>query len=313
MEIKLLTTLSLPLDPQLQWLWYSRQSASFITGDERAAYAIPTSNPHAPVKLPPAQEALSPSCNLPVTRPLYEEFCSESWHGFKFLDVSAYQKAVDSKGQQTGDLLRTLVFGPDYGQCVLDPASGLILSLRSGSMELLERTADGLRQLDKTKTRGRAALAFAAHPTEKLIVYGDNYGTFHAHRFDETAFGRANKIADKPRKASRVEFVSSGQVMMAGGMGYLASYSYAAGKFTPRHEISIPVRDFACVQDGELLLVNQGMHGIAAYHHDQNGITKLADTKTEEPVGQIAVSHCLRYLAATAQGSARVAIYAMNV
>jgi hypothetical protein len=31
------------------------------------------------------------------------------------------------------------------------------------------------------------------------------------------------------------------------------------------HEVSIPVRDFVCADDGQVIFVNQGMHGIAVY------------------------------------------------
>jgi hypothetical protein len=177
---------------------------------------------------------------------------------------------------------------------------------------LLQRTGEPFKSLDQTKPRGRAALAFAAHPTESLIAYGDNAGTFHAHKFDQTKFGKATKIAAKDRKASRLEFINAGQMLVIGGMGYLASYSYTAGKFAPLHEISISVRDFTWLEDQNLILVNQGMHGISAFSHDTTGFTKLAEIKTGAAVQQIAVSKCQNYLAASFQESPDLFIYSIQ-
>lgn len=317
MEFKLLATTTLPLQQQLEWVWYSERTRSFIVGDERAAFAIPVSAPatSVPVQADVSQNAAGPNahpCNLPIPVALYEEFAQESWHGFRFMDHSAYDAAADEAGHPIGDLLRTLVFGPDYGHYLLHPASGAILGLRAGSIELLKRTPTGCERMDKTRTRGRAALAFCAHPSETLLAYGDNYGAFHAHRLDTAKFGRAAKIADKERKASRVEFVRSGTMLMIGGMGYLATYAYAGGKFTPKHEVSIPVRDFVWLDD-ERILINQGLHGLSAYRYDDaGGFTKLAAVKPEGTVQQISVSKCRGFLAATDQESPNVRVYAIR-
>jgi hypothetical protein len=318
MPFKLLATATLPLDPQLQWLWYSTQSAGFITGDQRAAFAIPTSNPRAPAPLNPARPHDASAsqhhpCNLPIPASLYDEFASAPWHGFQFLESFAYDRAVGAAEHPLGDLLRILVFGPDYAHYLRHPASGMILSLKSGSMNLLEQTPDGFKSLDQTKTRGRAALAFAAHPSESLLAYGDNYGTFHAHRFDQSAFGKAAKIAAKDRKASRLDFINGGKTLLIGGMGYLATFSYVAGKFTLAHELAIPVRDFISPDDGQLIFVNQGLHGVTAYRNTPTGFTKLADLQPDAAVQQIALSHCRRYLALTFQQSPNVSIYSISL
>jgi hypothetical protein len=316
MQFELLVTITLPLKPQLQWLWYSDQSRAFIVGDERAAFALPLTSPNAASPLPPARpfdEAATDHhpCNLPIPAALYDEFSAQSWHGFRFLASNAYDHAVDEAGDRVGDLLRTLVFGPDYGHYVCHPASGLVLSLRGGSMKLLRRSGEAFNVLDQAKTRGRAALAFAAHPDEPLIAYGDNYGTFHVHRFDENGFGKATKIAAKERKASRLEFVDAGRMLVIGGMGYLATYAYSGGQFAPVHEVSMAVRDFLWLGKGELVLVNQGLHGVGAYGHDAGGFARLGEVQPQGAVQQIAVSRCLRYLAASSQDSGSVSVYAM--
>jgi hypothetical protein len=180
-------------------------------------------------------------------------------------------------------------------------------------MELYKRSGSEFMSSEKTRTRGRAALAFAAHPSEGLLAYGDNYGTFHAHRFGENGFGKATKIVAKDRKASRVEFAAGGTNLVIGGMGYLAAYSYTAGKFAPMHEVSISVRDFISVNDGELIFVNQGTNGVTVYQHGASGFSQLCTMKPPEPVQKISVSKCQKYLAVTSQDSANVAIYSISI
>ena len=322
MKFELLATASPALKPQLHWLFYSRRSAAFITGDDRAAFALPVSDPGAMAPVRPAAEddALPPPghpSSLPIPASLYEEMAAEPWHGFRLLERSAYDRAVDEAGHPVGDLLRTLVFGPDYGHYLLHPSSGLVLSLRSGSLALLRRSADRFEPIDTTKTRGRAALAFAAHPGETLIAYGDNYGAFHAHRFDASGFGKASKIADKERKASRLEFTRAGKELVIGGMGYLAAFACQGGKFVPAHEVSLAVRDFTVIEDegpggGELVLVNGGLQGVSAYRHDGKGFTRLGEMQPAGAVQQLAVSSCRRYLAVSMQDTAAVGVYRMS-
>ncbi len=316
MQFKLLTTRSLGIHPQLQWLLYLEQMRAFIFGDETHALALPLEDPAAPVALPgtvaDTGAVATHPCNLPIPRPLYEELSGSPWHGFRFLEYAAYDHAVDGAGLPVGDLLRTLVFGPDYGHYLLHPASGMVFSLRSGSITMLRSESEGFKSVAQTRTRGRAALAFAAHPTENLIAYGDNAGTFHAQRFDAEGFGKASKIVAKDRKASQLDFVRNGRVLVIGGMGYLETHSYDSGKFALLHQVAIPVRDFAWTRDGELVLVNQGLHGAAAYRYEASGFTKLGEVKPNGAVRQLAVSVCGQYLALSEQDSADISVYEIS-
>ena len=312
MRFKLLAVTTLPLQTQLQWVWYARGTKRFIVGDDRKAFAVTETG--AAVGLAAAREfdervpAVRP-CNLPVPWEVHAELAGESWHGLRFLEAAAYDLGVDGGAPAEGDLLRTLVFGPDYGLLVLHPASGLVLGLRAGRMELLERTAAGFHLLGKTRTRGNAALAFAGHPTESMIVYGDNAGSFHAHRFDATGWGKASKIAARGRKASRAEFGRGGELLVIGGMGYLATYGYAGGKFVLRHEVEMPVRDFLWIDDGGLVLVNQGLHGVAAYRYGEAGFQQIGKFEAAGAVRQMALSACGRYLGVMVEEMAGVGVY----
>jgi hypothetical protein len=313
MQFRLLPTAAPVVDPRLQWLFYSQQTKSFIVGDEKHAHAQSISGPAALTALPgtvaDTGAVATHPCNLPIPRGLYDEFAGISWHGFKFMEYTAYNHALDGKGFPVGDLLRTLVFGPDYGHYVVHPHGKTILGLRAGSIEMLRFDADAFTSIDRTKTRGRAALAFAAHPEEGLIAYGDNYGTFHAQRFDADGFGKAGKIVAKDRKASRLEFFDDGRTLAIGGMGYLETYAYDGKKFTPAHHIETSVRDFVWLNEGQLVLVNGGTNGIAAFAYDSNGFTKLASVRPEGPVNQIAVAGCGGYLAVTEQDRPILAVY----
>ncbi len=314
MKFKLLGSSASSFDEQLQWIFYAGTSRCFVIGDERRAATLSVAVPTVPQ--PTAGDRLvlpeRHPCNLPIPAALYEELSAEPWHGFRFLDLAPYDRAVGADGLPVGDLLRTLVFGPDYGHYLLHPASGAILGLRSRSLELLRRGPGGFEGLARTKARGRAALAIAAHPSQSLIAYGDNDGDFHAQAFDAKGFGKATKIGTKGRKASRLEFVAEGQRLMIGGMGYLASLACEDGKFTPLHEISIAVRDFSLLAGGEIVLVNLGLHGIAAYRHGADGFAEVGSVKPEGAVRQICVSTCSRYLAVIAQDPNCISIYEIS-
>ncbi len=314
MTFQHLATSAPPIQQQLQWLFFSPATSSFITGDEHAAFSVPIATPSTLSPLTPARPKDAPfhPCNLPIPADLYTEFAARPWHGFRFLDAPAYDAAIDKKGLPAGDLLRTLVFNPDYGHYVLHPASGLILALRCGSLQLLNRTTQGFAPIDQTKTRGKAALAFAAHPTEPLIAYGDNAGTFTAHRFEPAGFTKASKFAAKDRKASRLEFSPDGATLMLGGMGYLATFSYEKGKFSPRHETSIAVRDFVWLPNRNLVFVNQGLHGLTAFEYSDKGFTKLAEAKPPGGVNQLAVSDDAEYLAVTSHESPALTVLAIT-
>jgi len=95
-------------------------------------------------------------------------------------------------------------------------------------------------------------------------------------------------------------------------MGYLASLAYDAGKFHPVHEVVLAVRDFIVLGDGERVVVNQGLHGIAAYRYDESGFTQIGSLKPGSAVREILISTCSRYLAALTQDSASVTLYELT-
>lgn len=307
MQMKFIGAADLPCDRQLIWAYYSEKMQSFICGDDKRAFSIALSRPSAPVEVTAAFSESHP-CNLPIPSEMYEEFAERPWHGLKFLNRAAYDCAIDARGQSVGDLLRTLVFGPDYGHYVLHPPSGLIFSLRSGSIEMLRQESGGFVSVARTKTRGKAALAFAGHPELNVLAYGDNFGTFHLQRFDMTGFGKASKIVALDRKASRLEWIEGGRILAIGGMGYLETYSFDSDKFSLINKVESPVRDFVWVAEKQLVMVNQGMHGIAAYRYDSNGFAKIASVQAG-CVQQIAVAAGATHVLATDQESSRVSIF----
>jgi len=304
MQLKLLGTATLPINSKTQWIAYLPGHKAFATGDEQKAFLIRPDRPSAPepITAAPARGAF----NLPLSNELAEDFCSQLWRGLKFLSASEYATALDAKNQSIGDVLRTLVFLPDYGTYVEHPASKLNLSLKCGSIGLLVKEANGFKSIDQTRTKGKSVLAFAAHPTETLLVYGDNAGTFHAHRFDQTGFGKASKIASKERKASQVEFAADGKSLLIGGMGYLSAFKYDGGKFSETQNLPIAVREFAWIEPANRVFVNQGMHGISAYQYDDKGFTKLADLQPGQPVQQMVASEDGKFIATSHEGSVSV-------
>lgn len=305
MTLQPLATVDLNLQPQLQWLWYSNDTRAVITGDEKAAYSVSVANPTDATPIVASSGSKS-ACNLPISDALKDEFLSQPWHGLRFLDRAAYE-GIDA------DILRTLVFGPNYNVPMLHPLSGTILGLKSNAVQLLARDGGGFKPIDKTKPRGKAALAFAAHPNEALLVYGDNAGTFTAHRFEPTRFAKATKIADKQRKASQADFIAGGTKLLIGGMGYLATFAYDGKQFFPLHETSAPVRDFLVTGEGQTIVVNQGMHGVSVYHCDETGrLTKQAEVKPPDPVQFAVVSADLKHFAVTHQGVERVSVYGIT-
>src|ERR1700722_15082387 len=314
MQFKLLATSTPDVPVQLQWLWYSNLTRRFITGDGRKAFAMEVARPGVLSPLTPERpydDGTPPRypCNLPTPASLTEEISNETRHGFRLLEPAAYLPAAEGGCGGEGDLVGMLAFGPRDGHFMLHPASGLVVSVKAGSMELRERVPGGFKLLEKARTRGRAALVFAAHPSETLLVYGDNYGEFFAHRFDATGFGKASKIAAKQRNANRAEFARDGRMLMIGGPGYLATYSYAGGKFTPLHEVSIAVRDFIWHDEGKLVLVSQGLHGVPGYRYNESGFVKIGAAEPTGGAREIAASGCGRYMAVLSQESADVSVY----
>ena len=296
MNFRLAASVVLDLDPRLQWLWYSGRTDSFVAGDETRSFSLPVSDPARPAPLDAGPGTARPPCNLPVPAALYEEFAAQDRRGLRFLPAAAYE---GTSGEGTaGDVLRTIVFGPNYGTYVLHPASGAVLSLRAGSLQLLRRSPEGFTPVGRARTRGRAALAFAAHPEEPLIAYGDNYGGFFAQEFSAGGFGKTRGIGAHGRKAGALEFIDSGRGLLVGGTGYLSAYAYESGEFSKRHEVSAAVRDFAWVPHERALVVNQGMHGVSLYRLGETGFTPCgAVTCGAAAVDTLAVSRDLGAIA----------------
>ncbi len=304
MNIMLLGTIDVSLDPQLQWLWHSNRTSAVITGDQKSAYSISIAKPASATRIE-ARVAHKSAFNLPISDALADEFLSQSRHGFRFLDRAAYE-GFDA------DILRMLVFGPNYNVPMLHVPSGAIIGFKSNAMQLFAREGNTLTRLDKTKPRGKQALCFAAHPSEPLIVYGDNYGTFTAHRFTPTKFGKASKIAHKERNASQIEFIDEGRKLLIGGMGYLATFAYDGKKFSPLQQLSIPVRDFVVGTDGKTIIVNQGLHGVSIYRDEKSGFTKQADVKPADAVQSAVVSNDMKHLAVIHNNIPRVSVYSLS-
>ena len=322
MNFRLAASVVLDLDPRLQWLWYSGRTDSFVAGDETRSFSLPVSDPARPAPLDAGPGTARPPCNLPVPAALYEEFAAQDRRGLRFLPAAAYEgtsgegtsgegtSGEGTSGEGTagegtsgegtaGDVLRTIVFGPNYGTYVLHPASGAVLSLRAGSLQLLQQSPEGFTPVGQARTRGRAALAFAAHPEEPLIAYGDNYGGFFAQEFSAGGFGKTRQIDARGHKAGALEFIDSGRGLLIGGTGYLSAYAYESGKFSKRHEVSAAVRDFAWVPHERALVVNQGMHGVSLYRLGETGFTPwgAAVTCGAAAVDTLAVSRDLGAIA----------------
>jgi hypothetical protein len=122
--------------------------------------------------------------------------------------------------------------------------------------------------LDKTRTRGKSALVFAAHPERSLLAYGDNYGDFYLHEFAAEGFGKARKVGPLERPARAVGFITGGKA---------------------------------------LLIVNHGMHGVSVYSYDAGSLSRVGEFKLPFPVNQIVVSPDARHIGATAQGAPQIA------
>jgi hypothetical protein len=64
--------------------------------------------------------------------------------------------------------------------------------------------------------------------------------------------------------------------------------------------------------DGAQVVVNQGLHGIAAYRSEESGFTQLGSVKPGNAVREIVISTCSRYLAVLLQDSASVSRYELT-
>ncbi len=296
----------LDLDHRLQWLTYSSIQKSFITGDENNSIAVSTKA--STTALNAADFTNKSQFNLPLPANIYEELTGQLWHGFLFLKPDEYVLSDECADEFAGDHLRTLVFGPDYGHCVKDPKSNLVFSLSCHEIVLMKETVDGLRPIDSRKTRGKEALAYALHPKEKTIVYGDNYGTFFQHTFSHKGICKGRQFAVKERKASCIDFINRGNYLLIGGMGYLCLYLHHKGKLKELTTKSLPVRDFLWLPQRRLIIVNEGLHGLSVHQLKDEQIANIATFKSCEAIFHIASSPCENYLALTYQGKSQLEI-----
>lgn len=314
-QFQQLGSASLEIDRLLQWIWHSSATSSYIIGDDRTAYSLLQNDINDVTLLQPARpfdpnSSFHHPCNLPIPDVYYDELRERGRRGFHFLRASEYSGLLDTNGRPMGDLLLTIVFGPDYDHGVAHRPSGLVLALRSGSLKLFAPRNGTFTRIGETRTRGRAALAFCAHPTDTLVVYGDNYGNFHSHQFSNDGFGKAHKITAKNHKASAVEFID-GSILLIGGMGYLETYAYTGGKFSLLHAVVGPVRDFVWNRKQKTIFVNQGIHGVMAYGYSTSaGFSKLGCVQVSSAVNQMAISECGGYLAVSSQSSSEVTAFA---
>lgn len=330
MDLDLLTSLNLALQPQCCWLWFSEVTSSFIVGDDKRAFAVSVSHPEEAKPLTPApkfprdvpiqsaghvptiqdyRQQYSHPLNLPIPDLLYDELAQHPWHGFQLLPRCAYEQLPADDPSLFGDLARTLAFGPDYGLYFLHCSSSMVLNLRSGSMQLLQQSSCGFTLLDEARTRGRKAVAFAANPSEPVLVYVDNYGSSFAHEFSSTKFGKARKIDAWEHAGRAIEFANAGRTLVVGGMGHLAAYQFDGKKFSKTHEVSVAVRDLIWVEEQGVLLVNQGMHGLSFYRLDEGRFTPWGTLKQDGPLHRVAASKNLQYLAAIEHNSPKVCVY----
>jgi hypothetical protein len=311
MNLTLISSATLEVIPLM--LWYSSHVRGFVAGDERVACVLLPEEFRTPTSLISSRK-YDPEfpCVLPLPQELQAEFAEMPWHGLHFLSAAEYDHAVDDKGRRTGDLLRTLHYGPDYGLYVRHRASGLILSLKSGSLNLLRQSESGFEQIDSARTKGRKALCFAGHPSAPQLAYGDNYGLFHLHEFSEDGFGRAVKVVDKERKASRVQFIDGGTEMLLGGMGYLSRYRSFGKKWELQAEVGVAVRDFCWLPSQKWIFVNHGIHGLSLYVVDESGLKSVGTFKTEAPIDKIAVSPSGELVAVALQQSGQIDLIAVR-
>ncbi len=334
MNFEPFATVNLGLKPQAMWLWYCSRTDCFLVGDAQRAFSLPVSNPAAPAPLQAARQfprdvpirgtggvptiedmrrKEAHPFNLPIPDSLYDsEFPQSALRGLYFLPRSAFDHVAAEDPAWLGDLVGTLCAGHPHRLYMLHRPSNLVLSLQSGSMQLSQQSSAGFTLLDEARTRGRRAMAFAAHPDEPFVVYVDNNGSSFAHEFSANKFGKARKIDAWTHGGRAVEFMNGGRALLVGGTGHLAAYGYAGNKFSKRHEIAVAVRDLNWIEDQRILLVNQGMHGVWLYRVEEEGFTPSGVVKHEAAVKKVAVSKDMQYMAMTDQDSANVRVYRLS-
>jgi hypothetical protein len=91
-----------------------------------------------------------------------------------------------------------------------------------------------------------------------------------------------------------------------------AAYTYNGKAYTASHEIACDVRDFNWIAERRLLFVNQALHEASVFQYNETGFTAAGAVRTEAPMGMMAVSHSLEYLASSCQHSGDVEVYAIR-
>lgn len=294
--MELSETIEADLDPRTEWLCWSENARSFLVGDADRAVAV------APDGGVSALAASGLPVILPVPADLHDSLAGQPRHGFHFLNSADYAGLRGHPG-----IANMLAFGPN-GTPLRHPAAGAVLGLTGGALRRLGTPAEEFPVLEETRTRGKTALAFAAHPTEPVIAYGDNYGGLFLQELSAAGFGKARKLEAQPRAVNDLLFIDGGARLVAGGMGFLASYAWNEGRPAKEHEVSIAVRELVWSPVDRILTVNQGLQGISRYRVDAAGFTRLDHAKLAWAVDRLAVagSGAILALEKYAQWPARV-------
>lgn len=331
MHYELAATVNLGLVPQSKWLWYARRSGQLLVGDAKRAFAISPNHPADAVPLAaerafprdvPIQGAggvptiadfarmNSHPLNLPIPDVLYDEaFAPATLRGLTFLPRDVLDRAPPDHPVWLGNLLGRL-YGHTASLYMLHRPSNLVLNLLGGALQLFQQSPTGFTLVAEARTRGRQAMSFAAHPDEPLLAYVDNVGSSFAQEFSESGFGKTRKI-DTWKQGGRAALFLDARTLILGGMGHLAAYGYADHTFAKRSEIAVACRDLLWNEDQQVLLVNQGMHGIAFFRVEDSGFVPCGALKPEGTVQMVAFSPDLSFLATTDQHAAEIRIFRM--
>lgn len=291
---------ALPLNSTTHWIRYAPLAGVFVVGDAQAAWTV-SPDGSMPVPITCGAHPLT----LPLSDALRSDVLSLGWNGFRFPSMTTLVDATTHE-PVVGDLLRHFVFLPDYGQLVEHPATGAWLALRCGRIARV--APDGSFTLPaETRTRGKGALTFAAHPTEPLLFYGDSAGDFVQHALTADGFGKAVTLAKLERKASACLVRANGSRVLLGGMGYLQQVPVGAKPGVHCGQYATTVRSLHAVDDRRVL-VNAGMQGLAMVSCTDESLAVEARADLEAPVHQMAVTPDQRTVAVVHQGSGTVTL-----
>ncbi len=291
---------SLSLSSATHWIRYAPQAGVFVVGDAQAAWTV-SPDGSSPVPVARGEHPLT----LPIPEVLLADVLSLGWNAFR---LPSMHTLIDATAHEpvSGDLLRHFVFLPDYGQLVEHPATGSWLALRCGRVARISPDGPFTVQAE-TRTRGKGALTFAAHPSEPLLFYGDNAGDFTQHALTPDGFGKATTLAKLERKASACLVRANGSRVLLGGMGYLQQVPVGAKAGANCGQCATTVRSLHAVDDRRVL-VNAGMQGLAMVSCTDESLKVEARADLEAPVHQMAVTTDQRTIAVLHQGSGAVTL-----